>query len=668
MPDIVPSRPSGKPLDEIRNEQDLRHAIVHMLGNTEDYHSPIIDQAERNNAYYRGMDYSPEVPKDMFNTRRRKRLHKDIVETTISTIHAQVVRGIPGARIEAVSPNEPAKLRKADGGMQDMLGTIGDDGNIAQMTNMMAAKALDEVMNGLWYERKEYVSQSLVVLQSLIEGVGFRVMHPYYHPRYGMLVRPRIIRRDQFLGDPEGTDLTTFYDSGYMFIKGQMYASDIERIWGVKEREYASSAEAKMRADSDSGLVRKSYTGEGDQMRVQRSMPKYDVHFMYWNHTTPNITDYRTASEFNPSEGENKNMKFIVIINRTKIANLQRGTELPVNPWWHKTYPVIGYTHSPVLHAAHGYSVAGKLTGPQDLVNILYNQFAHNAAQTGNSSWMAEKGSVRESNFKKISMPREVVMVERDALARGRIREVPPGDPGQGLFNFLQSEISYGKEQVGGASPALEGRGGADVRSGRHAQTVIEAATTQMAEFIRMLEAGHERAVWLEVSSLQQFADFYNPALQSQFGLHKFQDIDLAIPYLDFKVSLESKADMPATTIGAEINYWAALYQEGLISPYDYLRLTKVLPRLSDEWVERIQVASQKAVPGVPFKETVLSEMQAEQQQTGKLDGAVQQALGAVGGGGQPSPGSGELEAGSGTPDGQGVSQSEGFLQQGGIT
>ena len=647
--DRGPAEQLAKPFHMITDEVELRRAFLFLLGNAEDYVKPLAEIADRNYAYYRGIEYDREIPKGAIRPRARTRLNKDIVESSLSVVHPQVVRGIPGARIEAVHPDEPAFL--GEGVPPAMIPPVNEQSQAQPLTDARIAEIFDDIMNGFWHERKEYVHQSQIVLKALIEGVGFRVFHPYHHPKYGRLVRPYMIRRDQFLGDPSGTDLTTFSDFRYIAIKEEMDAATIQAVWGLRERDYVGSSQARRRDDGDVGLVRKAWVGDGENAEhATRELPTYPVHIMYYNVDVPNIVDYRVGQDPKYID-KNMNMKMMVLVNRTKFANLSKnGSELPDNPWWHGEFPIVAYTHAPLLHAAHGYSIVSKMVGPQDFVNILYNQVAHNAAQRGNSSWLAEKGAVRESSFKKVSMPREVVLVERDALSRGRIQEVPPGDIGSDLVGFMQSEIDYARQIVGDATDALAGRNNTSVRSGRHAQTILEASSTGMAEYIRNLEAGHERAIRLEVESIQQVVDFEHPTIQSEFGLHKIPNIDLALPELIFRITLESKADLPSTTIGAEQNYWANLYDRGLMSPYDYLRLIKVLPRLGDEWIDKVRAASRDAVPGVPYSEMALLQLQQKAEAGAQIEQATSEMEGQL-----PPGGGGGLEEDAESNDNAGI-------------
>ena len=609
----------NKELHDIRDIDQLRQAVLHLLGVAEEFVKPLVDIANKCQAYYQG---NPWYRGDETSLGRGRagganrslyRLKKDIVEPAVSAVHPLLIRGAPQMTVDARHPDEPAEY-----------GVDGQYYPIEGVTDRDVANIFTEIIEGLWHKRKEAMDRSKVILQSLVEGVSFRSISVGYDRELGWISYPKILMRDQFLGDPEGTDLGAFRDFRYVFFKKELSAAQIESRFGLKEKDYAGHSQTEGRSldETQTGLVRRSWVGQADGgVKAEYSVPKYEVHELYWNTEMPDVVAEQLEDGLGRGEMSHE-MKYLVMVNRYAFPNLDRGG-MRRNPWWHGDYPAAAYCHSPLLAIAHGYSMVARMLGPQDFVNIMYNQIARNVMQRGNSSWMVEEGAVKQANFKRMGMPGAVIPVMFDALRMSRIKEVPPGDFGTATNALMNQEIAYGQQSLGDSSPTMTGQTSASIRSGKHAQTVLESGNTQFAEQMRMLEAGHERSAELEVKTLQQVADFSLPYFDSHYNLSRFPMIDLALRDLICDVALDSKTNLPSTSISGMLNYYWQQYDRGAISLHDALKFTGLLDQVDEEWAERVRAASREAIPGLPYVEQVIQKVMQQSQLNDLIQGQI---------------------------------------------
>lgn len=120
----------------------------------------------------------------------------------------------------------------------------------------------------------------------------------------------------------------------------------------------------------------------------------------------------------------------------------------------------------------------------------------------------------------------------------------------------MQPEIAYSGELVGDPQGILSGIAPASVKSHIHAQTLLETANTLIGEYARMLDVGHLNSTWVEAPMMQRHTDFPNPFCTERLGLHEFPNIDIAMADLAFEVSIDTKSNLPSTTLSGELNWY----------------------------------------------------------------------------------------------------------------
>ena len=286
-------------------------------------------------------------------------------------------------------------------------------------------------------------------------------------------------------------------------------------------------------------------------------------------------------------------------------------------------YPIVCHCHDPLPDRAGGTSLVSSQIGTQDFVNTLYNAIAKNVQMNGGTQWMAERGAVRGKNFS--MKPNVLITVEHDALTRNKIQRIEPGDIGQAIHNLMQSEIAYSRELAGDPQGLLSGIAPASVKSGIHAQTLLETANTLMAEYARMLDVGHLNAAWVETLMMQHHTDFTNEFYMERLGLDEYPNIDIAMADLKFEVTVESKANLPSTSLSGELNWYMILYNMGMLPPATFMKLAEMSDKVPEAWMQEMEKMEKNLRPGLPMAEQI-----AMMQQGQKVQGQLTEEIGAA--------------------------------------
>ena len=586
-----------KPLDEIRRKADLLQPILHLLGQAEEHATPFIKEEQKNYAYFRGNHFADVRSRGIAT--QRKQLNKDLVEQTVSDVTPILKRARPTVEVGAKHAGSDAEYY-----INEDLYSIEDH------KDEDVAKIMTDVMGDVWDQRKETVLQGKLIKRALISGVAWRVYSTMQVPNFGDVPYPKDVNRDQVLLDPDCTDLAAFSDCKWVFIKSWLSAHEIQAKWKLKETEYAATSDTKEYDSSETGLVRKRWlsadgtplTPESERVATYES-PVYEVHELFWNPMVPDIIS-KEDTDIDPEKPYERNMnargKRYVIVNRKIVV------EDGPQPYWHGKFPIVAYVPDPLPGIGHGYSLVSKLISSQDFINIMFNLVAKNASLNGGTQYLYEKGAINRSDFK--IKPNHAIPVAKDALRLGRIKEIPPGDVGASVYEAMERELTFGKEQIGDVSSVIQGNQSSSIKSGKHASIALESANTRFSELAENLEAAHERAADMEVSLLQQYGDFDAPGYSVRNNVPP--EMSLALRDLIYKIKLKSKANIPASRIGDYWQFQTSLLERGLISFEHYFRETGMYEIVDDDWREKIKAASKSQVLGVP-----IAEQQIQQQQ-----------------------------------------------------
>ena len=547
----------NKPLEQITNERELLTALLHLKNLSAEANAEEIENSKQNTLYARG--YAPVVKKQSITNSRqapKKTLYKDIIKTKVSNLSALLGRAIPTIQIEAYQPDMPAYLGEVDSVIRE-----------AEYASLVPADLLQLVIEGEWKERHENAIQKKIVDVSLIDGVAFRCFSVKPDRYRGNKIYSELIQRDRILLDPATTKLETLEDCRWLILLNQMTAAEIEQRWGIKEKEYHGSSHSNRHYSETSGAVRvfSEYDDKGNA-RSGMEMKRYPVFALFWQPGQPDILRFQDGDQ---GQRDLRGRMYIVI-NDTKIAVNGFAQDLM------GMYPVVAYSHDPIPYTFSGHSIVSNLKGTQDFVTLLYNLIAQNAMLRGGYTFMAEPGAVKQQNFK-LGANGTMIPVAVGALREKKIQEMSPGDIGTSIVNFMNDEVAYARELTGDASGTLAGHVSSSVKSGKHAQTILETSNTQIGQYISMLDIGHKQAAYIEALMTQANVDMLNPLYAKRYRTRDLLDIDAAVRELDFTVEVLSKSNLPATSISAELNWWAIQYNLGVIHIYDYLKNTEQL-------------------------------------------------------------------------------------------
>lgn len=612
-----------RPLDEIRNEDELRQALLHIDGIAMEYAQDRIDESLRNHCYFRGdyMSLMRSVPAGIRNklsdVAQLRTLQKDIIHHKVQQYTALLARAAPKAQAKALLPESLAEYEYAEN-----MFTAGE------YDNRLVADKFNDFRNLEWDLRKKAVLQKRIVQESLITGEAFEVFSLRNDPWRGPVVQSRLVHRGQVVVDPACKNLATFEDARYIRVQTEMSAAEIFYRFGLREADYKGGDQDTNYIDDYSTIRRFWHHVQDKEPEMKREMPTYPVKAFFWNPGVPDLISFDGNMEDmqqNPQRRDRR-PRLYILVNDYAIAygfeEHHRGPDL------YGYYPIVAHCHDPLTDRAAGSSLVSTQIGTQDFVNILYNAIAKNVQLNAHTQWMAERGAVRGKNFS--MKPNVLITVERDALARNRIQQIEPGDIGTAIHNLMQSEIAYSRELAGDPQGILSGIAPATVKSGIHAQTLLETANTLMAEYARMLDVGHQHSAWVEAVLMQRHSDFTNPFYVERLGLQDYPNIDIAMADLKFEMSIDTKANLPSTTVSGELNWYQIMYNQGLLGPAIFMKLAEMSDRVPEEWMRKMERIEEMLIPGIPIAEQIAGLMESQ-----KLQNQLAEQLGIAGAIGQ---------------------------------
>lgn len=618
---------SSKPLDQISKEDDIVKTLNMMIGEAEEAAASEIRRANRNWEYLKGNQFlrrseTGDWITDTSNPYWRLRLQRDIIKPIVTTSLAVLHKLRPKMIIEADYPDGPVVAYH--NGQHFPLPIQGS----------MAASQLQDAMESEWDRRSEEILQAELLIDCMVTGNAFRTYMPIYDETGIVRVRPYLLRRDQFLGDPKGSNIATFDDFKYIIIEQHWDVADIERVYGVKERQFAKGNVENPYYAEESGLYRRQYQWkQGSRLgqkykEMNQARRTYPVHTIFYNQGTPDVIAYGKKAP--------KGLRYplgrqMVLINGTKLVADRH------NPYWHGRFPITAYQTTPMPHFGGGFSDLDPIIGIQDMVNILQNMVLTNAMVLGVPQWMMEKEAADPGDI--TNEPGVIIQVEPGALGRGAIERIEPGTIGGDIFNLLRDLQAYGTEDLGDVSEALQGKSLGSNASGVYANTLLGAALTKQGFRGQMIDAGHKRSAWIELMMMQQYMHVDEAYIHRNHDLGELMHMNLAMQELFFDVKVESQAELPHNP-SARINMAAGLVEMGIMDIREFLLFTglKVRPELE----QKLNEASEFFLPGVPA--------QIQAQIRTELEMAKLQMQGAQ----QGLPGSGQGQRSLPAPSGEG--------------
>ena len=639
---------SDKPMDQIQNEEDLVKALRVAIGEAEDAAAPFISESNRNYQYIRGNQFIRKANNgdwitDNRNPYWRLRLRRDIINPVVSTSLPVLHKLRPKMIVEADHPSEP------------VIAFVEGQHIPLPIQGHTAASQLQRAVEAEWSRRHEEVLQAELLLETMVSGIAFRTYMPVIENNNVVRVRPYLLSRSQFLGDPKGSDLATFSDFKYVIIEQWWDVADIERIYNIKERSFARGPGDNNYEPDDSGIYRRQYHfRDGQKMGVRQrettmNRRVYPVHTIFYNQGSPDVISYGRKP---PKALKYPLGREMVLINKTKLVGDRH------NRYWHGRFPVTAYQTMPMPHSQGGFSDVTPLVEIQNIVNILQNMIVTNAMALGVPQWMAEDGAVDTGDL--TNEPGAIINVRPGTLGRGAVQRLEPGSIGTDIYTILRDLQAYGMEDLGDASDAIRGKSLGSGASGVYANTLLGAALTKQGFRAQMLDAGHKRSAWLELMMMQQFLNVDAEFLRRNHDLGELMHMNLAMRELFFDVKVESQSELPHNP-QSRINLAANLFSMGIFDLQEFLLFTGLNVRPSLE--EELRKASEFFMPAVPIEtqaqirtELEMAKLKMQQARAGIPGGGGPGVSGSPGGG-QPNPAgrSGEEISGVGPAAGSGV-------------
>jgi len=621
-----------KPIDQLQNEEDLVKALRCAISEAEEAAAPFISESNRNYQYVRGNQFIRRANNGDWVTDNRNpywklRLRRDIINPVISTSLPVLHKLRPKMLIEADFPGEP------------VVAFLQGQHIPLPIEGAMAASQLQRVMDAEWTRRSEEILQAEVLLETMISGVAFRTYMPVFDEMGSIRIRPYLLNRCQFLGDPRGTDLANFSDFKYVVIEQWWDVADIERIYRVKERSFARGPGDTEYEYEDSGIFRRQYQfRDGDrvgQKHRETTMKRrmYPVHTIFYNQGSPDVISYGKRP---PKALRYPLGREMVLVNRQKLVGDRH------NRYWHGKFPITAYLTMPMPHMQTGFSDVSPLVEIQNIVNVLQNMIVTNAMALGVPQWMAEDGAVDTGDL--TNEPGAIINVRPGALGRGAVQRLEPGTIGSEIYTILRDLQAYGMEDLGDVSDALQGKSLGSNASGVYANTLLGAALTKQGFRAQMLDSGHRRSAWLELMMMQQFFHVDEEFLRRNHDMGELLHMNLAMRELFFDVKVESQSELPHNP-QARINLAAQLLAMGIFDVKEFLLHTGLHTRPELERI--LHDASEFFLPAIPAEmqsqirlELELAKLRQAQAEQGLPVGQEGQApvAGAAGGapGGQP--------------------------------
>ena len=624
---------SQKPLDQIMDEDTIVKYLCNMIGEAEEAAADNIRTARRNWHFVLGNHYIEEGLDndwiiDESNPYWRTRLQRDILSPVVTTAASVLHKLRPKAIVEADFPGELVKLFH--------------QGQVLQLPieGAIAAGQLQRIGEARWEARNEEVLQAELLLDVIVQGMGWRTYMPV-QKGHSWEVMPKLLDISQVLGDPDGCDLMNFEDFKYIVMVEMMDVADIERIYHVKENEFArgpgkNENEEGVPLAGDLGLFRQyEYRQTGQSGVIERTVKtqrrQYPVYTIYYSQGCPDVYSYGKEPP--------KSLRFplgrqMTLINKCKLANDIH------NPFWHKKFPLTCYQTTPLPHRNFGMSDVSKLVPVQEMVNILQNMILANAIVLGVPQWIVEDGMVDDDEI--TNEPGAIIHARQGAIARGAFQRLDPRQSSDDLHANMRDLQTHAQEDLGDITDALQGKPVSSDPSGVLQNSALGAALTKHGFRAQMLDAGHKRSAGIEFSMIQQYLHIDTAMMIRDREMGEYLEMNLAIRELFWDVKVESQAELPHNP-QARLNLATHLLQMGYFDAVEFRLFTGIEVR--PELEKMLHEAGKFFMPLVPLENQaeVRTEIEVMRLKEALAKAGIDPTTGerggqqAVGGGNQPA-------------------------------
>ena len=594
-----------KPLDQITAEADILARFHSMLGQAKEAASDSISLDNKNWRMFMGDHFLTRSGRLEWIEEKQSPTHtryrREIIQPTIELLRSVLVKAFPLIRV------------KPDYEYADLHSSIqtgqGESFDIKDLKDAdVAAWSTKFYMDEMTYT-SEAIRQAELVAQVLVSGEAYRIRQTHHIPGYGTEIHSKLLTRDQFYGDPRGTDLTNWRDFEYIIIEEDLDAATIKRLFGIDERSYSYSAHRRGvsfdEGTSLSSTSRAFYPGgndnDGGTWRWDQRF--YKVHTVYYNHGNVDATVFGIKNEGSSAALRYPLGREIVIVNYSKVASDV------VNPHWHGEFPVTCYQSAPLPFMARGLSEVSKIADDQIVVDIINNVVLWNALAHSNHTIAYEEGSVNPANIK--NEPGLKLPVRPGALQSNQIERWDPPQLNRDLYGFGNDTAQHAREIVSGVSDAILGNSLPAGSSGALHDKVLRTGLNRHAFKGRMLNEGHIRDARLWFYGIQQHADFRAPRYAKMHDLGAHQWMPEAVRDLFWDIELTSMAEMP-TDMEGRLEF-AMLYVQNGWWDLEQMQQFVDAPMRPDLRKVIREVSLEHFIPGIPSNIQAQLRLQAAQ-------------------------------------------------------
>jgi len=509
----------AKTLDKIRDEDEIVKAVTALYQEAKDAAAERHKQIEKCWRFYFGQQWLDKEGKpDKKAPRWRFRGVRDICFQTVEGLRPLLHNGRPQVFVTA---------------------DFEQDKHLAEIAT--------EILDAEYEFRGEAVRLGKLILDILVAGVGIEKI--VYDFRSNM-VRAIIIDPTSFYPDPYG-QAPDFSDHQYVIHEIEMDASQIERQFGISEKEFGGEPGAG--GTGIFSLVRKIFGGEGVGIYERRRYPVWDV---YYNEATP--------AEIMNTQKEPKSLRYprgrhLVIVNGKKVVLDEE------NPYRHGDFPFVSFHDYTIPRSFWSLGELDNLMPIQVSINVLFSQLIMNAILTSNAQWIYPKGAIPRG-----SLTNEPgLMIPVDPRMVDKVRRVEPGRIPAGL-TILMRDLEEHAQRVSSVTDVMLGREPKAGTSGIAIQGLQTAAMGRVRFKIINLDESLRRQARLEFALIQDYADFEDPRYTRKLGFGEWLLWTEDIRNLLYDIDVESKSELPHSIEG-RLNFALKMLEVGAFDLIDFI-------------------------------------------------------------------------------------------------
>ena len=600
-----------KPITELNDEDDIVAAYKILKENALDESKEAIQLAERNHKIYKGTHFMQKsadgnwIPSQSSQSNRHiPRTQTNDLNETIDSLVPLHVRNKPDIQIMAEDAESPVDLREIDEETGELAGGYSEEG----LTQAKSAEALTDIMNTEMEREGEQRLHSIIVLEALLNTAAYTTFKYTQSREKGVQISPKLLHRANVLPDPNGEESWDFGDYRYIVLREWLTPSEIKLAYGIDESDYTKNKKGGM--ISGGGLVGKVVgkvkdLGKPKSKMEEYGMRQYPIDSLYYNHVVPMV-----AKTGEGLKGDAPDPMQYIVINENKLAEKQ------VNPFWHGEFPATSFVANPLPGDGEGVSQFSNLYSSQLAIDLVQNAIIEIAMLMGNPAVIVDEDALPKKgvNF----APGGMTVLPKGSLARGKFQERAGNGRNVGAEQILQLLKQSIKESGGDESGILRGATPSSIKSGKHANIVLDSLLSRHSHVSAMFNVGWYRMYRQRVITLQQFADFNAPYWRRQTDVSgEYSRFGDAMRNLRWDLKIHSKADLPFSP-SERIQQAVFLWMHGLCDiPYVYKTIDINAGAELEEIIKQ-QNQPQDFISGIPGPEQAVMRQQIRMAEMGQ--------------------------------------------------